>query len=128
MRARANGGAGSNADCSSSAWREGALAHQPERRPFVITRAGYAGVQRHALVWTGDNSSVWEHLSDSVPMLLNLSLSGVPFCGADAGGFLENTTGELLARWMQLAAFTPFFRNHSNIGTHDQEPWAYGPQ
>jgi len=108
--------------------RDGALAQQPDERPFVITRAGYAGVQRHALVWTGDNSSSWEHLADSIQMLLNLSLSGVPFCGADAGGFLENTTGELLARWMQLAAFTPFFRNHSNIGTHDQEPWAYGPR
>lgn len=108
--------------------REGALARQPDTRPFIITRAGCAGVQRHALVWTGDNSSVWEHLADSIQMLLNLSLSGVPFCGADAGGFLDHATGELLARWTQLAAFTPFFRNHSNLGTHPQEPWAYGPK
>jgi alpha-glucosidase len=61
-------------------------------------------------------------------MLLNLSLSGVAFCGADVGGFHGNCTGELLARWMQLAAFTPFFRNHSNLGTIDQEPWAFGPR
>jgi alpha-glucosidase len=107
---------------------EGALEHQPLRRPFTITRAGYAGVQRYAVVWTGDNHSSWEHLADSVQMLLNLSLSGVPFCGADAGGFIDNTTGELMARWIQLAAFTPFFRNHSNIGTIDQEPWAFGPK
>jgi len=108
--------------------REGALAHAANTRPFVITRAGYAGVQRYALAWTGDNSSAWEHLADSVQMLLNLGLSGMAFCGADVGGFLDNTTGELLARWTQLAAFTPFFRNHSNLGTHSQEPWAYGPK
>jgi alpha-glucosidase len=107
---------------------EGALAHRPGQRPFIITRAGYAGVQRYAIVWTGDNHSSWEHMADSVQMLLNLSLSGVPFCGADAGGFMDNATGELLARWTQLAAFTPFFRNHSNIGTIDQEPWAFGPE
>jgi alpha-glucosidase len=107
---------------------EGALAHQPDVRPYIITRAGYAGVQRYALVWTGDNHSTWDHLADSVPMLLNLSLSGVPFCGADVGGFMENATGELLARWTQLGAFTPFFRNHSNTGTIDQEPWAFGPR
>ena len=108
--------------------REGALAHRPNRRPFVITRAGYAGVQRYALVWTGDNSSTWEHLNDSLQMLLNLSVSGVPFCGSDVGGFLDSTTPELLVRWVQMGAFTPFFRNHSNIDTIDQEPWAFGQQ
>ena len=107
--------------------REGALKHAPGQRPFVITRAGYAGIQRHALVWTGDNSSNWDHLNDAVQMLLNLSLSGVPFCGGDVGGFLENTTPELFTRWFQFAAFTPFFRNHTNIGTINQEPWAFGP-
>ncbi len=107
---------------------EGALQHQPDRRPFVITRAGYAGLQSYAALWTGDNDASWEHLADSVQMLLNLGLSGVPFCGADVGGFRFNTTGELLARWTQLAAFTPFFRNHSDFGTIDQEPWAFGPR
>ena len=105
---------------------EGSLAANPGIRPFIITRAGYAGVQRHAVVWTGDNSSVWEHLADTVQMLLNLGLSGLPFCGADVGGFLDNATPELLVRWMQMAALTPFFRNHSNIGTISQEPWAFG--
>ncbi|NBV24732.1 MAG: DUF5110 domain-containing protein [Proteobacteria bacterium] len=112
----------------AAASREGALLAVPDQRPFMLTRAGYAGIQRHAAVWTGDNSSTWEHLTESIPMLLNLSLSGVAFCGADAGGFLDHCTGELLARWTQLAAFTPFFRNHSNIDTHRQEPWAFGPQ
>lgn len=108
--------------------RKSCLVHHPEARPFVITRAGYAGVQRYALVWTGDNSSVWEHLADSVQMLLNLGLSGVPFCGSDVGGFLGNATPELLVRWTQMAAFTPFFRNHSNLDTINQEPWAFGPE
>ncbi len=106
--------------------REGALKHRPDERPFVITRAGYAGIQRHALVWTGDNSSNWDHLNDAIQMFLNLSLSGVPFCGGDVGGFMENTTPELFTRWFQFATFTPFFRNHSNLGTIDQEPWAFG--
>jgi alpha-glucosidase len=107
---------------------EGALAGKPDGRAFIVSRAGYAGVQRFAAVWTGDNDSSWEHLADSIQMLLNLGLSGIAFCGADVGGFHGNCTGELLARWTQLGAFTPFFRNHSNIGTIAQEPWAFGPK
>lgn len=105
--------------------KSGAAAAIP--RPFVVTRAGYAGIQRHAIVWTGDNSSNWEHLRDAIPSLLNLSLSGVALCGADVGGFLGVPTAELFTRWFQFAAFTPFFRNHTNIGTPAQEPWAFGP-
>ncbi len=107
--------------------REGALAAEPGQRPFIITRAGWAGVQQQALVWTGDNSSTWHHFEDSLQTLLNLGLSGVPFCGCDAGGFLDNCTPELFIRWMQCAAFTPFFRGHTNTGTIDHEPWSFGP-
>lgn len=107
---------------------EGALTHKPAERPFVITRAGYAGVQRYAMVWTGDNSSVWEHLTDAIQMFLNLSISGLPFCGGDIGGFVDNTTPELFVRWLQMATFTPFYRNHTDINTIDQEPWSFGPQ
>jgi alpha-glucosidase len=110
------------------ATRDGALKDAPNERPFVVTRAGWAGIQRHALVWTGDNSSHWDHLADSIQMLMNLSLSGVAFCGADVGGFRGNATPELFARWFQMAALTPFFRNHSDIGTVDQEPWAFGEE
>lgn len=106
--------------------RTGALLARPDERPFVITRAAYAGIQRYGLVWTGDNSSCWEHLQDAVQMLLNLGISGVPYCGADVGGFLDNATPELFLRWLQMAVFTPFLRNHSNTGTKDQEPWAFG--
>lgn len=96
------------------------------KRPFVITRACFAGSQKYATVWTGDNCSHWEHLRMAVPMLLNLGLSGITFCGTDVGGFSFDCNGELLARWMQLGAFTPLFRNHSNMFTRDQEPWAFG--
>lgn len=96
------------------------------KRPFLLTRAGYSGVQRYAAVWTGDNRSFWEHLQLSVPMIMNLGLSGVPFAGADVGGFAHHSNGELLARWIQVGAFTPFFRNHSAIGFLHQEPWSFG--
>ncbi|MFD1017817.1 glycoside hydrolase family 31 protein [Thalassobacillus hwangdonensis] len=96
------------------------------KRPFLLTRAGYAGVQRYASVWTGDNRSFWEHLQMSLPMVMNLGLSGVAFTGPDVGGFAHDTNGELLTRWTQVGAFTPYFRNHSAIGTLYQEPWQFG--
>ncbi|MGH2968826.1 MAG: glycoside hydrolase family 31 protein, partial [Solirubrobacteraceae bacterium] len=105
---------------------EGLARLRPDRRPFVITRAGYAGLQRHALQWTGDNSSWWEHLWMSMPQLQNLGLSGVAFCGVDVGGFFGDCNGELLARWTEFGAFQPFCRNHSAMGTAPQEPWAFG--
>ncbi len=106
--------------------REGLLQLRPEQRPFIITRAGYAGVQRHALVWTGDNSSTWEHLALSLPQLQNLGLSGVSWCGVDIGGFYGDATGELMARWTELGIFQPFCRNHSEKQTLRQEPWVFG--
>jgi len=103
-----------------------ALLEQGGQRPFVLTRAGYAGIQRCATVWTGDNRSSWEHLRLSVPMLLNLGLSGVVFAGVDIGGFMDDTHPELFTRWMQLGCFYPFMRNHCSIGQADQEPWSFG--
>ena len=99
---------------------------RPKQRPFVITRSAYAGIQRYSMVWTGDNQSLWEQFALSIPECLNLSLSGVPFCGPDVGGFGGNCTGELLARWTQAGAFFPFFRNHTAMHTRAQEPWAFG--
>lgn len=98
------------------------------KRPFILTRAGFSGVQRYAAVWTGDNRSFWEHLQMSIPMCLNLGMSGIAYCGTDVGGFAHDTTGELLARWTQVGAFTPFFRNHSADRTIRQEPWSFGEQ
>jgi alpha-glucosidase len=101
---------------------------RPNERPFLITRAAYAGIQRYSMVWTGDNQSLWEQFAGSIPECLNLSLSGVAFCGPDVGGFSRNCTGELLARWTQAGAFFPFFRNHSAMGTRAQEPWTFGKE
>jgi alpha-glucosidase len=106
--------------------REGLLALKPDERPFVITRAGYAGLQRHAMHWTGDNSSWWEHLWMSMPQLQNLGLSGVAWAGVDVGGFGGDTNGELLARWTEFGVFQPFCRNHTTLGTRHQEPWVFG--
>ncbi len=108
------------------ACHEALRALRPNERPFVITRAAYAGIQRYSMVWTGDNQSLWEQLAVSIPECLNLSLAGVPFCGPDVGGFGRDCTGELLARWTQAGAFFPFFRNHTAIGTRHQEPWTFG--
>ncbi|MCT8137875.1 DUF4968 domain-containing protein [Anaerobacillus sp. CMMVII] len=96
------------------------------KRTFLLTRAGYAGVQRYASVWTGDNRSFWEHLQLALPMCMNLGMSGVAFCGPDVGGFAHDTSGELLIRWTQFGTFTPYFRNHSAINTVRQEPWSFG--
>jgi alpha-glucosidase len=97
-------------------------------RPFVLTRAGYAGIQRYATVWTGDNRSFWEHMALSIPMVLNLGMSGIAFAGPDVGGFSHHASGELVARWTQMGAFFPFFRNHTMIDSRRQEPWMFGDQ
>jgi alpha-glucosidase len=107
---------------------EGQQVYAPNRRPFVLTRAGYAGIQRYAAVWTGDNRSFWEHMAMAIPMVLNLGLSGVAFAGPDVGGFSHHSNGELLARWTQMGALFPYFRNHSAVDTAYQEPWRFGDE
>lgn len=105
---------------------EGLAQLRPQERSFVLTRSGFAGVQRWSAVWTGDNHSRWEYLELSLPMLMNLGLSGVPFVGADIGGFAGNASPELFARWMQMGMLYPLMRGHSMIGTHRHEPWSFG--
>lgn len=99
-----------------------------DKRPFVITRACYAGTQKYSTIWTGDNQSLWEHLRMSIPQLLNLGLSGFAYAGCDVGGFGFDCTPELLSRWVQVGCFTPLFRNHSSYETRSQEPWAFDEQ
>jgi alpha-glucosidase len=96
----------------------------PHERPFVLTRATYAGGQRYATTWTGDNSSTWNHLRMTSSMLKNLGLSGFSFAGADVGGFAGTPPPDLLTRWLEIAAFHPIDRDHTEAGTADQEPWA----
>ncbi|XP_034453753.1 neutral alpha-glucosidase AB isoform X1 [Hippoglossus hippoglossus] len=97
-------------------------------RPFVLTRAFFAGSQRYGAVWTGDNAAEWEHLKISIPMCLSLGLVGISFCGADVGGFFKTPSTELLVRWYQTGAYQPFFRAHAHLDTPRREPWLFGPE
>jgi alpha-glucosidase len=99
----------------------------PDGRPFLLTRSACAGAQRYSAVWTGDNASNWKHLRMALPCSLNLSLSGVAFNGPDVGGFMDDTSAELLVRWHQACGLFPFFRNHSIRHSRPQEPWRFGP-
>lgn len=107
---------------------EGFRKHAPERRPFLLTRSGHAGVQRYAWTWTGDVESTWEGLRTTLRALLGLSLSGVYFVGSDIGGFSGNPSPELYLRWFQMAALTPFFRLHAARWTKRREPWRFGEE
>lgn len=109
------------------ATREGILAANPDKRPFVLTRANFLGGQRYAATWTGDNASTWEHLRLAIPMTLNLGLSGQPFNGPDLGGFGREAAGELWAHWIAMGALFPFARGHAQKDLPPKEPWAFGP-
>jgi alpha-glucosidase len=113
---------------NSRATFDGLKALNPGIRPFVLTRATYAGGQRYAATWSGDNSSSWNHLRLATPMLENLGLSGFAFSGADVGGYAGSPSPELLTRWIEVAAFQPIDRDHAEKGKGDQEPWAGGPE
>ena len=112
---------------NSRATFEGLLALKPDQRPFVLTRATYAGGQRYAATWTGDDSSTWNHLRMTTPMLENLGLSGFAFAGADVGGYAGTPTADLLTKWFEIGAFQPIDRDHTEKGTAMQEPWVSGP-
>ncbi len=110
------------------ATREGFMTAYPNRRPFVLSRANFIGGQRYAATWSGDNTADWYHLESSVPMVINLGLSGNPFSGPDIGGFAGNGDGEMFARWMGVGAMMPFARGHTGKGNIDKEPWSFGPE
>ncbi|HEX6719852.1 MAG TPA: glycoside hydrolase family 31 protein [Pyrinomonadaceae bacterium] len=105
---------------------EGLERLRPDRRPYVITRAAYAGIQRYSTMWTGDTNSTWDSLALNIPMFTSLGLSGEPFVGSDIGGFIGRGNGELLVRSYQIGFLAPFCRNHKQIDGYDQEPWRFG--
>jgi alpha-glucosidase len=113
---------------NSRATYEGQLALRPNDRPFVMTRASYAGGQRYSTTWTGDNSSTWNHLRMTVPQLVNLGLSGFSLAGADVGGFAGSPPPDLLTKWIEISAFQPIDRDHSAKGTRMHEVWVDGPE
>jgi alpha-glucosidase len=110
------------------ATHDGLLKLRPDERPFVLTRAAYAGTERYAATWTGDNSATWNHIGMSIPQIMNLGLSGYDMVGADVGGFAGSPPAELLTRWYELGVFYPMYRDHAAKGTADHEPWASGPE
>jgi alpha-glucosidase len=128
------GGPGTHADYHNiygmqmvRATLDGVRAAKPDVRPFVLTRANFLGGHRYAATWTGDNRSNWTHLAWSIPMVLNLGLSGQGFSGPDIGGFAGNANGPLLARWLGIGCLLPFARGHAETNGVDHEPWSFGP-
>ncbi len=107
---------------------DGLLKLRPNERPFVLTRATFAGGQRYGFTWTGDNSATWNHLRLATQQVLNLGISGIPFVGADVGGFNGSPSPALLTRWVEQAAFSPFFRDHATKGSLPHEVWNNGPE
>ncbi len=105
---------------------EGAKKLLNGKRPFNLTRSGFAGVQRYGALWTGDNVATNEHMLLGIRLVNSLGMSGVPFAGYDVGGFVGNGSSKLFARWISVGAFTPFYRVHSNIDSRDSEPWSFG--
>ena len=107
---------------------EGLQKLQRNKRPFVITRSCYSGVQRYASCWTGDNVGTWSHLVLANVQCQRMAMSGISFVGTDIGGFIENADAELFIRWVQLGVFHPLMRAHSSGDTIEREPWSYGPE
>ncbi|KAK5637912.1 hypothetical protein RI129_000089 [Pyrocoelia pectoralis] len=106
--------------------RTGMLQRKDKVRPFILTRSHFAGIQRYAAIWTGDNSATWDYLKISFPMCLTEALAGVSFCGADVAGFSGIPDDELYQRWYQAGAWLPFYRGHSAIDVPRREPYLYG--
>ena len=107
---------------------EGLLKLRPNERPFVVTRATFAGGQRYSFTWTGDNSSTWNQMRLGTQQTLNLGLSGISFVGDDVGGFGGSPPPDLLTRWIEIGAFKPLYRDHSTKGSLQQEVWVHGPE
>ncbi|WP_353330856.1 TIM-barrel domain-containing protein [Bacteroides sedimenti] len=108
--------------------KEGILKANPEKRPFILSRSGFLGSHRYGATWTGDNVSTVNHMKMSVPMSLNLGLSGQAFNGPDLGGFSRSVTPELFGQWIAFGAFYPFMRGHASNNANNKEPWAFGPE
>lgn len=107
---------------------EGAKKHIGNKRPFTLTRSGFSGVQRYSAVWTGDNVAGDDHMLLGVRLVNSLGMAGVPVAGYDVGGFVDESSPALFARWLAVATFAPFFRVHSMVNVRDSEPWAYGEE
>lgn len=100
--------------------------YRPSQRPFIVSRAGWAGLQRYAWTWTGDVECTWTALRQTIATVVGLGLSGVPYSGPDIGGFQGNPSAELYLRWFQMATFFTFYRSHCSNNVEYRAPWTYG--
>ncbi|MFI1163898.1 TIM-barrel domain-containing protein [Streptomyces sp. NPDC020801] len=114
--------------CMARAGYEGLRDLVPEERPFVFSRAGWAGMQRYGGTWSGDVATGWPGLRASLSLVLGLGLCGVPYSGPDVGGFDGSPSAELYLRWFQLASYLPLFRTHASLRAGRREPWEFGPE
>ena len=112
----------------AKASREGFKKAHPNERPFLLSRSGFTGSSKYTAIWTGDNYANYHYLKSSIACSLNLALSGIPFNGPDVAGFGGDTNEELMIDWIKCGFLFPILRNHSNMGTHNQEPWAFDQQ
>ncbi|MBA2250674.1 MAG: glycoside hydrolase family 31 protein [Chitinophagaceae bacterium] len=107
---------------------EGTKSLMNGQRPFVLTRASYSGIQKFSAQWTGDNVASDEHMLLGQRLLNSMGVSGIPYVGMDVGGFVGDATAALYVRWMNLAIYSPLFRNHSEINSRSHEPWLFGEE
>ncbi|KAG8002120.1 Maltase-glucoamylase, partial [Nibea albiflora] len=102
-----------------------ALLHVTNKRGIVVTRSTYPSSGRWAGHWLGDNNASWDQLYKSIIGMMEFSLFGIPYTGADICGFFNKADYEMCLRWMQLGAFYPYSRNHNGKGNERQDPVAW---
>ncbi len=119
---------------TTTAVYQGQRGASDQKRVFILSRSGYAGLQRNsAAVWSGDVNPNWETFRRQIPAGLNLALSGIPYWTTDIGGFVDANPDdpayrELYVRWFEFGAFCPIFRAHGTRTTNQNEIWSYGPE
>ncbi|MFF9674428.1 glycoside hydrolase family 31 protein [Streptomyces eurythermus] len=114
--------------CMARAAYEGLRELAPEERPFVLSRSGWAGLQRYGGTWSGDVATGWPGLRASLSLVLGLGLCGVPYSGPDVGGAHGSASPELYLRWFQLGAYLPLFRTYAGPRAGRREPWEFGAE
>ncbi len=114
--------------CMARAGYEGLHAAGPRERPFLLSRSGWAGMQRYGGTWSGHVATGWPGLRASLSLVLGLGLCGVPFSGPDVGGSDGVPSPELYLRWLQLGAYLPLFRTHARCRAGGGELWEFGEE